>query len=170
MGVSKKEKHDVSTQFLQTQKYQLIELQDYLVIFCNVLPIFGLKNAKYDINSKLSHLRPFFVNERGIESKIIKKVNQFVSNKFGDVKWEDVSNFFVGATSIESFLKAYKTSLTKCFSTHEWFNDPEKLNISQLPPYETFFSKLRNRNLFGKDCSNFQNLIVGGMTSEEVLS
>ena len=39
-----------STQFLQIQKKQLIELQDHLERFCNVLPIFGFNSAKYDLN------------------------------------------------------------------------------------------------------------------------
>ena len=76
------EEQDVSTQILQTQKNQLIDLQDHLEGYCNVLPVFGFNSAKYDINSKKSYLLPFFVNERGIEPIVIKKANQFVSFKF----------------------------------------------------------------------------------------
>ena len=35
------EKKDASTQFLQMQKNQLIELQEHLERYCNVLPVFG---------------------------------------------------------------------------------------------------------------------------------
>ena len=35
------EEKDVSTQFLQMQKNQLIELQEHLERYCNVLPVFG---------------------------------------------------------------------------------------------------------------------------------
>ena len=44
------EEKDVSTQFLQMQKNQLIELQEHLERYCNVLQVFGFNSAKYDIN------------------------------------------------------------------------------------------------------------------------
>ena len=39
-----------STQFLQIQKNQIIDLQDSLERYCNVLPVFGFNSAKYDLN------------------------------------------------------------------------------------------------------------------------
>ena len=44
------EEKDASTQFLKMQKNQLIELQEHLERYCNVLPVFGFNSAKYDIN------------------------------------------------------------------------------------------------------------------------
>ena len=40
------EEKDASTQFLQMQKNQLIELQEHLERYCNVLPVFGFNSAK----------------------------------------------------------------------------------------------------------------------------
>ena len=36
----------ISTQFLQIRKKQLIDLQEHLERFCNVLPVFGFNSAK----------------------------------------------------------------------------------------------------------------------------
>ena len=47
---------DASTHFLQTQKNQLIELQEHLERYCNVLPVFRFNSAKYDINLIKSYL------------------------------------------------------------------------------------------------------------------
>ena len=44
------EEKDASTQFLQMQTNQLIELQEHLERYCNVLPVFRFNSAKYDIN------------------------------------------------------------------------------------------------------------------------
>ena len=44
------EEQDLSTQFLQTQKNQIIDLQDHLERYCNLLPVPGFISAKYDIN------------------------------------------------------------------------------------------------------------------------
>ena len=98
-----------STQFLQIQKNQLTDLQDSLEFFCIVFPVFAFNNAKYDLNLIKSFLLPILVNERDIEPTVIKKANQFMSFKFGYVQLLDVMNFFGGATSLDSFLKANKT-------------------------------------------------------------
>ena len=47
---------------------------------------------------------------------VIKKANHFVFFKFGDVQFLDILNFLGGATSLDSFLKAYKPNETKGFS------------------------------------------------------
>ena len=59
-----------STQFLQIQKNQLIDLQESLKCYCNVLPVFGFNSAKYDLNLIKSYLLPILVNERDIETTV----------------------------------------------------------------------------------------------------
>ena len=66
------EKH-ASTQFLQVQKNQLIEVQKNLERYCNVIPVFGFTSAKYDINLINSYLLPIRINERNMEPTVIKK-------------------------------------------------------------------------------------------------
>ena len=135
-----------STQFLQIQKYQLIDLQEFLERYYNVLFVFGFNSAKYDLNFIKSFLPPFLVNERDIEPTFIKKANQFVSFKFGDIQLLDIKNFLGGATSLDSFLKAYKTSKTKRFFPYEWFDQTDKKQNTELLPYDAFCSKLRSCN------------------------
>ena len=116
-----------STQFLHIQKNQLIDLQESLDRYCNVLPVFGFNSAKYDINLIKSYLLPILINERDIEPTVIKKANQFISFKFCDIQLLDIMNFPGGATSLDSFLKAYKTSETKGVFPYEWFHHPDKM-------------------------------------------
>ena len=132
--IVEEEEKDLLTQFLQMQKNQLIDLQEHFERYCNVLPVFGFNSAKYDINLTKSYLLPILVNERDIEPTVIKKANQFVSFKFGDIQLLDIMNFLGGATSLDSFLKAYKTKETKGFFPNEWFDCPEKMNNKELPP------------------------------------
>ena len=77
--------------------------------------MFGFSSAKYDPNLIKSYLIPIVVNERDIEPTLIKKTNQFISFKFGDMQLLDMLNFVGGATSLDSFLKAYSTSEKKVF-------------------------------------------------------
>ena len=113
------EEKDASTQFLQMQKNQLIEIQEHVVRYCKVLPMFGFKIAKYDINLIKSYLLPILINERNMEPTVIKKANQIVSFKFDDVQLPEIMKFLGGATSVDSFLKAFRTSKTKNFFPYE---------------------------------------------------
>ena len=79
-------------------------------------------------------------------------------------------NFLGGATSFDSFLKAYKTEETKGFLPYEWFDCPEKMNNKELPPHDSFFCILRNRNPLEKDYNDFQNLVNSGLTTEQAVT
>ena len=131
--IVEEEENDLSIQFLQMQKNQLIDLREHFEGYCNVLPVFGFNSAKYDINLIKSHLLPILVNERGIELTVIMKANQFVSFKFGDIQILGIMIFLGGATSLDSFLKAYRTKETKGFFPYEWFECTKKLNNKELP-------------------------------------
>ena len=97
------------------QKNQVIDLKEHFQRYCNTLPVFGFKKAKKDGNWIKSYLLPVLANERQIEPTIIKKANQFVSFKFGDMQLLDIMNFLGGTSSLDSFLKAYETEETKVF-------------------------------------------------------
>ena len=77
---------DVATQFLHMQKKQLIQLQEHFERFCNVLPVFGFNSGRYDINLIKKYLLPILMEVKDIEPIVIKKANQYVSFKFGDVQ------------------------------------------------------------------------------------
>ena len=98
-----------STQFLQIQQNQFIDLQESLERCYNVLSVFCFNSAKYDLNLIKSYLLPILVNERDSEPTVIKKANQFVSLKCGNIQILDRMNFLGGATSHDSFLKTNKT-------------------------------------------------------------
>ena len=110
---------------------------------------------------------PILVNEQQIEPAGIKKANQFVSFKFDDVQLFDIMNFIGGASSLDSFLKAYKTEETEVFFPYEWFDNPEKINNKELPLYDSFFSKLRKINPLKKYYNDFENLTTSGLSSEQ---
>ena len=112
---------------------------------------------------------PILVNERDIEPTVIKKANQSISFKFGDIQLLDIMNFLGGEISLDSFLKAHKTSETKGFFFYEWFDHPEKMQNTELPPYDTFYSKLRNCNPPEAEYTDYVNLLKSGLTTEQAV-
>ena len=160
---------DMSTQFLQMQKNQLLDLQQHFERYVNTLPVFGFNSGKYYLNLIKSYLLPYLIHERDIQPTVNKKANHFVSLKFGDVQFLDILNFLGGATSLDSFLKAYKANETKGFFPYEWFDSPEKLDATCFPPYDCFFSKLRNYNPLEKEFTDFTKLLNSGFSQQELL-
>ena len=162
-------KISASTQFLQIQKTQLIDLQESLERYCNVLPVFGFNSAKYDLNLINSCMVPILVNERDIEPTVIKKTNQFTSFKSGDIQLLDIMNFLDGATGLDSFLKAHKTSETKGFFPYERFDHHDKMQITKFSPYNAFYSKLHSCNPLKAQFTDYVNLSKSGLTKEQVV-
>ena len=158
-----------STQFLHIQKNQLIDLQEALERYCNVLPAFGFNSAKYDLKFIKSYLLPIPANERHIEPTVIKQANQFISFKFGDIQQLDILNFPGGATSLDSFLQAYETSRTKRFFRYEWFDHPDKLQIKELPRYDAFYTSLRSCNHLEAEYTDYVILSKNGLTTEQAV-
>ena len=125
-----------STQFLQIQRNQLV--QETLERYCNVLHVFAFNSAKDNLKLIKSCLLTLLVKERDIEPTVVKKANLFISFEFDDIQLLDIRDFLGGETSLDSFLKAYRTSETKGFFPLEWFDHPDKMQKTELPPYDAF--------------------------------
>ena len=124
--IVEEEEKDLSTQYLQMQKKQVLDLHEYFERYCNVLLVFRFNSANYDIILIKSYLLTILENDRGIEPTVIKKANRLVSFKFGDFQLLDIMNFLGGATSLDTFPKAYKTKEAKGLFPNEWFDCPQK--------------------------------------------
>ena len=104
------EEADMSTQFLRIQKNQLIDLKQRLERYVNTLPVFGFNSGRYDLNLIKSYLILYLIRDKEQKTSVIKKANDFISFKFGNVQFLDIMKFLGGETTLDSFLKAYKAS------------------------------------------------------------
>ena len=158
-----------STQFSQIQKNQLIDLQESLERYCNFLPVFGFNSEKHDLNIIKSYSLPILVKERDIEPTAIKKANHYISFNFGDIQLLDIMNLHGGATSLDSFLKAHKTCEIKGFFPYQWFDHLDKMQNTELPPFDAFYSKLRCCNPLEAEHTDYVNLLKNGLTTEQAV-
>ena len=158
-----------SIKFLDKKKNVLLDLQKSLEEYISTLPVFGFNSSRYDLNLIKSYLIPILINEKNLEPHVIKKTNQFISLKFGNVQLLDILNFIGGATTLDSFLKAYEASEKKGFFPYEWFDCPSKLDHKGLPSYNAFFNKLRNHNPLEADFNRFEKLLFSGYSKQDAL-
>ena len=104
-------------------KNQLNDLQNFFKRYCNTLQVFGFNSARYDINFIKNYLLPILVNERDVEPNIIKKDNQFVSFKFGNVQLLDSSFFLGSAANLDKVWEQEKMQSFKDFL--RWYNNKD---------------------------------------------
>ena len=79
-------------------------------------------------------------------------------------------NFPVGANSLDSFFKAYKTEEKKCFFPYEWFDNPDTLKNKELPQYGSLVSKLREITHLEKGYNDCENLTTSTLSSEQAVA
>ena len=96
--IADEEETDASTHFLRIKKNQLIDFMQLLKRYINTLPVFGFNSCRYDINLIKSYLTPYLVNEKETEPSVIKKANDLVSFKFGDVQLLEIT-WFLGVVT-----------------------------------------------------------------------
>ena len=92
-------------------------------------------------------------------------MNQFILFKTGDNQLLVIGNFPGGATNLNSFFRAYKTSETKQCLPYEWFDHPDKLRNTKLPTSDAFYSRLRCCDLLEAERNDYVNLLKSGMTT-----
>ena len=78
-------------------------------------------------------------------------------------------NFLGGATSLDSFLKAYKTSETKGFFPYDCLDHPDKMQSTELPPYDAFYSILYSCNPLEAEYTDYSNLLKSRLTTEQAV-
>ena len=96
--------------------------------------------------------------------------NKYIGMNFLGLQFLDILNFLGGATTLDNFLKAYGASEEKGFFPYKWFDSFEKLNVSQLPPIDSFWSNLKNHNVLSVDYNKFVQLKNGGIEQDEILN
>lgn len=76
-----------------------------------------------------------------------------------DLKFLDISNFVAPGFSYDKFIKSYEIDLHKSYFPYEFCTAYEKLQHSELPPYEAVYSSLKNCNVLEEEFSRYQQLV-----------
>ena len=137
--------------------------------YYSTIPVFGFNSSRYDLNLTKEYLLNHLLIEKKRCSQVIRLGNKYIGMNFLGLQFLDILNFLGGATTLDNLLKAYGASEEKGFFPYEWFHSIEKLNVSQLPPINSFWSTLKNHNVLSVDYDKFVQLKNGGMEKDEIL-
>ena len=164
------EDEDLEIQRLRCELKMLSKLRQDFENYYSTIPVFGFNSSRYDLNWIKEYLLHHLLIEKNVIPKVIRMGNQYIDMNFLGLQFLDILNFLGGATTLDNFLKAYGASEEKGFFPYEWFDSFEKLNVSQLPPIDSFWSNLKNHNVLSVDYDKFVQLKNGGMEQDEILN
>ena len=146
----------------------LSSLRQDLENYCSTIPVFDFNSSRYDLNLIKEYLLPHLLTERNVVPNVIRTGNKYIG--MNSVGWQflDILNFLGGATTLDNFLKAYGGSEEKGFFPYEWFDSAKKLNETQLPPIESFWSKLKNHNVLSVDYDKYMDCKKGDLKKRKL--
>ncbi|WAR06800.1 hypothetical protein MAR_016758 [Mya arenaria] len=115
--------------------------------YMSQVPVLGFNSAKYDLNLIKRYLAKHLNLHQETETFVVKKNNAYACIATDQLKFLDITQFLAPGSSYVGFLKAYHVTNGKGFFPYEWFDDVTKLNATDLPPYQSFYSSIKQSNI-----------------------
>ena len=129
------------------EKLDNAQLQQKFVSYLSQIPTISFNGGKYDLRVLREHLIPILVNMNDIDY-VIKRGSVYSCITTSKLKFLDIVNYISPGYNYDNFIKAYGGSVAKSYWCYEWFTDLKRLNVSNFPEYDDFYSSLKLRNSF----------------------
>ena len=137
--------------------------------YCKELAVFGFSSAGYDIKLIKKYLFKELCEHGEQPNFTVKKAGKYPCIKTEHFKFMDISQFLVPGYNLKSFLKAFGVTEQKGFFSYDYFTSAEQLDETTLPPYDTFYSTIKNCSVLEEEHATFQKLIEQGKSQQEAL-
>ncbi len=139
-------------------KSKLVSILQKLLAYCDQLVILGYNSQKYDIN---------IIKNKFAKHLMLPKTQKYISKKNSayscittdKFRFLDVCNFLPVGYNYDCFLKAHEVEIRKFYFPYEFFDCAEKLNNTELPKYEDFYSSLKQCNVLEEEFLEFSKLM-----------
>ena len=136
--------------------------------YCKELVVFGFNSSGYDIKLIKKYLFKELC-ERGQQPTFtVKKSGKYPCIKTEHLKFMDILQFLAPGYNLKSFFKAFGVTEQKGFFPYDYFTSADQLDEITLPPYETFYSTIKNCNVL-EEYIAFQKLVDQGKSEQEAL-
>ena len=143
-------------------------IQNNLETYMTEIPVLGYNSSKYDLNLIKSRFAECLDLAAGKKNFVVKKCNQYMCISNGEFKFLDISNLVAPGFSYDKFIKSYEIELHKSYFPYEFLTSFAKLDHTELPPYDAFFSSLKNCNVLEEEYSRYKTFIEVDKFAENV--
>ena len=138
--------------------------------YCKELAVFGFNFAGYDIKLIKKYLFKELCEHGEQPNFTVKKAGKYPCIKTEHLKFMDILQFLAFFLyCLKSFFKSFGVSEEKGFFPYDYSTHADQLDETTLPPYETFYSTIKNCNVLEEDYATFQKLVDQGKSEQEAL-
>ena len=157
----------VSSKRMKSLENLFKKFEDY----CKELAVFGFNSAGYDIKLIKNYLFKELCKHGQQPNFTVKKAGKYPCIKTEHLKFMDILRFLAPGYNLKSFFKAFGVSEQKGFFLYDYFTHADHLDEATLPPYETFYSTIKNCNVLEEEYALFQKLLAidEGKSEQEAL-
>lgn len=135
--------------------------RDCFETYCRQVPTIGFNSSNYDLNLVKTQLASHLGLHLPGNKFIVKKNNSYMCLSNDRLKFLDMTSYLPPGTSYDNFLKSFKVQQGKGYFPYEYFDDISRLDDTTLPPKESFYSSLKDRNVLENDTfTKYHKLIV----------
>ena len=127
-----------------------VSIREKFETYLQEIPVLGFNSGKYDMNLMKTEIVQLLELEKKSNYFVIKKNNSYMCLSDKNFRFLDISSFLAPGCSYSKFLKAFQIAESKFYFPYEWFDDKAKLNWTQLPPPDAFYSSLKVQNTLGE--------------------
>ena len=131
--------------------------------------VFGFNSAGYDIKLIKKFLFKELCEHGQQPSFTVKKSRKYPCIKTEHLKFLDVLQFLAPGYNLKSFFKDFVVTEQKGFFPYGYFTHADQLDETTLPPYETFFSTIKNCNILEEEHTVLQKFANHGKSEKEAL-
>ena len=148
---------------------KLDELYERFEAYCKELVVFGFNSAGHDIKLIKKFLFKELCEHGQQPTFTVKKSGKYPCIKTEHLKFLDVLQFLAPGYNLKSFFKAFGVTEQKSFFLYDYFVSAGQLDETTLPPYESFYSTMKNCNVLEEEYISFQKLVDQGKSEQEAL-
>ena len=131
------------------EKDHIHEVHQKFKKYCSQMPVLGFNSGKYDINLVRTELLKYLHHHSNKNMKVIKQGSVYSSINTSELIFLDVIKYQSPSVDLAKFLASEGVSEQKGYFPYEWFDCSEKLDYPSLPPPETFYSSMKEKNVLG---------------------
>ena len=102
-----------------------------------------------------------------LPSFTVKQAGKYPCIKSESFKFLDILQFLAPGYNLKSFF--FDANEEKGFFPYDYFINADQLDETSLPPYESFYSTIKNCNVLEEDYATFQKLLDQGKSEQEAL-
>ena len=137
------------------------KLHDRFYEYITQSPVLSFNGSGYDLKVIKEQLI-FILLEMEEVRYVIKRGSRYPCVATDHFKFLEITSYFPAGVSYDSFLRPYNSTINKGYFPYEYFDTFEKLDSTEFPLYEDFYSSLKGKHTLEPHASD--NLIPTEIT------